>query len=108
MKKSNKNNVVIWIVTGYTGEYEDRRDWHVAAYFDESVAKQHRDLCEKWYIENNVLGNRRDYNKWDDKAPKNPYDPNMEVDSCGTNWGFRSVVVHKNIQISKELLNGIN
>jgi hypothetical protein len=33
----------VYIVEGRDGEYEDRREWIVAAYSREELAKKHRD-----------------------------------------------------------------
>lgn len=37
----------LYVVWGYTGPYEDRRQWPVAAYRDKELAEAHRAKAEK-------------------------------------------------------------
>lgn len=35
----------VWLVVGTCGEYSDRSEWVVAAYFDKALAERHADLA---------------------------------------------------------------
>lgn len=39
----------IYIVYGSCGEYDDRRDWPVVAYKQQSQAEEHRQKAQAWY-----------------------------------------------------------
>lgn len=71
----------LYIVTGTTGEHSDRREWTVAAYWDEATAQAHAVKAKEWYDEHRCLERR-----YHDNEPKNPFDPFMYVDYTGTDW----------------------
>ena len=75
----------IYIVYGNTGEYSDRREWTVAAYADEAMAREHAELAMRWYQENDAFEQSRKESDWQQKNP-NPYDPYMSIDYTGTDW----------------------
>jgi hypothetical protein len=79
----------IWIVFGATGEYEDKHDWMVAAYFNEGDARAHADAALRFYHENNCFDRR-----YDSATPKNPFDPGMGIDYTGTTWDVYPVTLH--------------
>ena len=41
----------VWVVHGYTGEYEDCREWTVIAYESKRIANKHAELAEKRALE---------------------------------------------------------
>ena len=40
----------VYVVEGSTGEYSDHREWPVAAYMREDLAREHADKAKKWYL----------------------------------------------------------
>lgn len=70
----------IYLVRGQYGEYSDRREWVVAAYTDEVLAREHveqagaylREICARY-------GDRiweLSYDECDRLKAENPFDPN--------------------------------
>ena len=37
----------VWVVMGTTGEYSDRNEWPVRAFFDEAAAQEHIEKATK-------------------------------------------------------------
>ena len=95
----------VYIVEGATGEYADHRDWVVAAYHNEQLAKEHTDKANARVKE---LGCHRDsensrevYYGDDDNHPirtQNEWDPKMQVDYAGTRYYYYGLKVSRTIQ----------
>lgn len=76
--------MILYIVIGVTGNYEDRHQWLVKAYNSLEDAELHVKRCEQWFEENIDMENEDD---WDGIFEgENPYDPHMSVDYNGTHW----------------------
>ena len=74
----------IYVVTGKTGEYSDRREWFVKAFVSEKRAAELVELAGARARELAVTG----WRSWDDDFPKQPnkHDPNMDMDYNGTHY----------------------
>jgi hypothetical protein len=79
----------VYIVMGTTGEYSDRCEWPVVAYFDEHAAKVHvyNAKCVANQIEQNMDGSWYD----PDEDAKNEYDPDMRMYYTGTTYYVMTV-----------------
>jgi hypothetical protein len=67
----------VFVVMGTLGEYSDKYEWPVAAYFDRAKADKHADLAMEWSVKNrgpDWYNNCQD--PWDKKYQATPYDPN--------------------------------
>lgn len=73
----------VYIVTGTTGEYSDRSEWLVAAYYTEGLAKKHVMDAEKWYLMN---GGDNMCDLFEGELPENPFDPDMYISYTGASW----------------------
>jgi hypothetical protein len=82
----------IHVVMGTTGEYSDRGEWPVRAYFDEGLAQAHvanaTEAARVFYAERNAKPHNPDY-----RVPTgaNPYDPDMAMDYTGTTYYLLTV-----------------
>lgn len=63
----------IWIVQGEAGEYEDHREWIVAAFLSEKKAQELREKAQKRADKIRSMP----YEVVNVKRPKNGYDPTM-------------------------------
>lgn len=78
----------IYIVSGTTGEYSDRSDWEVAAYYDKDQADLHAAKA------NEHAYKARDYGA----KMENPFDPNMEGDPfTGTKYAVSEMKLFRHI-----------
>jgi hypothetical protein len=80
----------MFIVIGTTGEYSDRTEWYVAAYWEESKAKEHA-LKAKQRTARIVSVFGDEYNakkarREGDPGAENPFDPCWECDYTGTDY----------------------
>lgn len=76
----------VYVVMGTTGEYSDRNEWPVCAFFSQADAQAHVKKASEW-LEQHYDNNSPDFDRWDwGKNNKNPYDEGMEVDYTGTSW----------------------
>ena len=72
----------IYIVFGSTGEYSDHREWPVAAFLDESEAKEH--VRRASLIAEALYKERKESNPgFSYEMSGSPYDPNIEMDYYG-------------------------
>lgn len=80
--------IKIWLVTGSTGEYSDRMEWTVCAYFSEKLAKEH---AENAQAKANLL--RQQYlHPWDIPKGANEFDPtSFSMDYTGTRYEWSMV-----------------
>jgi len=79
----------IHIVMGKTGEYDDRRQWSVIAYFDEAktkeyVSKANRRAKEIFDKQGNIFAI---------PSGQNEFDPNMKMSYTGTNYFYYTVPI---------------
>lgn len=83
----------IYIVMGSTGEYSDRREWAVKAYFDQDKAVRHADEAAE--IAHKLMKTDKktvDAYIWASSLersamnPPNPLDPDMYMDYTGTDY----------------------
>ena len=79
----------IYVVTGRTGEYSDRREWFVKAFVSESRAAELVTLADKRAAELAATN----WRSWDDDFPKysNEHDPDMDMDYTGTSYHIDEV-----------------
>lgn len=92
----------IYVVYSTTGEYSDRSEWAVAAYCDESLARDHAEAAKKWYEERGGVRIRDRENHWEwlEKNP-NPFDPFMHIDYTGADWTIGEVELRDALPISQ-------
>lgn len=81
--------IVVWVVSGWCGEYSDHRVWTVAAYLDKAEALRH---AEKAKARADEIQDRR--HEWP-KIPENSneWDPNGSQDYTGTEYGVTSLPI---------------
>jgi hypothetical protein len=72
----------VHIVFGNTGTYEDHSEWPVAAFTTKARAETYVKRANDW-LEAHDIGRKRYVKTWLDSQPKNPYDPDMRVESNG-------------------------
>ena len=85
----------VYVVEGSTGEYSDHREWPVAAYIDEDLAREHADKAKKWYLKNWRQGMG-----WEDEDKlNNPYDPDMSLDYTGTDWTVYKIELRESVRL---------
>jgi hypothetical protein len=80
----------IYIVMGTTGEYSDRSEWPVAAYFDVLKAQEHVENATKVAQGIEVT---RTSPYWTHPDQSNQYDPNMQMDYTGTQYFLMDVEI---------------
>lgn len=74
---------LIYVVVGVTGEYEDRTEWNVVAYFDADAAAEHAEKANKFaehFCKFRVIQGL------DLTLKPNPWDENMRMDYTGTSY----------------------
>ena len=93
----------IYLVTGVSGDYEDRREWVVCAYVDAALAAEHVRRAQRfaWRLVQiqQLYFQLRDTYPWkptrflDDMGrPKaNPYDSSMVFDSSGVHYSVAAM-----------------
>lgn len=80
----------VYIVSGSTGEYDDFREWDVAAFLDQAAATR---LCEQlnaWCLENDVHRSPRDVPS-EKRDLVCPLDPQFRCDFNGVNYAVREI-----------------
>jgi hypothetical protein len=82
----------IYVVMGTTGEYSDRNEWSVIAYFDEAKAKEHVVNADRRAKE--IQATREDRYRVEPGA--NEFDPNMSMDYTGTDYYYNTVPLGDN------------
>ena len=89
----DQKNPTIFVVVGTTGEYSDRSEWLVVAYWRESDARAHAEAAKKWYLENSADKH------WTEMGhSRNPYDPGMRCDYTGTDWTVTEVPFREGVE----------
>jgi hypothetical protein len=83
---SDDKRKTIYIVMGTTGEYSDRNEWLVRAYFSKIKAEALVETLEAWCRENSVsrLDDRVSFERRD--GIKCPLDPQFQCDYTGTSY----------------------
>lgn len=86
-----------YLVTGYTGEYEDAIEWPVIVYFDEVKASEHAYKARVRALELESWRSDDD-RSWDyvhrrEDKPCNEYDPEMEMGYGGVFYSVSKVPV---------------
>jgi hypothetical protein len=81
----------IYVVEGSTGEYSDHNEWLVAAFLEESDAKEYVLLCTQ------AVPDIEDMNDDQREQAKNPYDPRMQIDYTGVRYRYSTVVLHNKV-----------
>ena len=89
----------VWVVFGSTGEYSDRREWPVAAFFHVGTAQDRIRDCENWLLEHGCSRaasgdidrpeNYYDRHDFRDELERNPFDDqigNHGIDPCGVRY----------------------
>lgn len=66
----------VHIVMGVMGEYSDRTEWPVAAYFDKAEAEAHSDAATKYATEKFNGSDELDDHSWR-MEPESPFDPSI-------------------------------
>jgi hypothetical protein len=101
----------VYVVTGETGEYEDREEWPVAAYLHRETAEQHRDLANgvtKDSVEPSLSygGTADEYMRRKGEARAevrrllvdgNPYDPGMKIAYTGVEYAVVAVPLFRHV-----------
>lgn len=83
----------VYIVQATTGEYSDRVEWLVAAYFDIEQAKKHAELAS---LRAQELFNSHD-SFYDILGETNQYDPEMSVDYNGVHYDVLELQVYHDL-----------
>jgi hypothetical protein len=80
----------VWVVMGTTGEYSDRNEWPVRAFFDETAAQEHIEKATKRSAELIALVADCDGGRYSTEAMalerSNEFDPDMQTDYTGTQY----------------------
>ena len=80
----------VYVVVGSTGEYSDRSEWYVAAYFDEELAKEHVMLADEKGRE--LFASDNTWKGRIEMKGKNPWDPDgQSPDYTGWTYYYESV-----------------
>lgn len=95
---SNTDRSTVFIVTGSTGEYSDRRDWTVAAYLSEKQAQAHCLALEEWLRVNKMHMDSPDLADWQARDMGCPLDPAFSCDYTGTRYWVAGVPLHARYQ----------
>lgn len=89
----------VYVVMGETGEYSDRSEWPVVAYFDEPAAQAHVLRAETWLREQRIFNDDQspilgDYDARTALVGQNPHDPHMPApDYTGSRYYILTVEV---------------
>lgn len=65
--------MIVYVVCGEAGEYEDYEDWIVAAYLDKEKAKKHAISAMEWHKE--YLENEKNKGYYDEDIIEPEYNP---------------------------------
>jgi hypothetical protein len=84
---------LVYVVFGQTGEYSDRTEWPVMAYYDEASAKAHVKRAGIAANELFVRYEKVGYPRTDNY--ENPHDPDMKLDYTGTTYYYLVVPLAK-------------
>lgn len=77
----------IFVVMGTCGEYSDRNEWAVMAYFSEAKAQEHVVNADRRAKELYATHESR----WQIAGGANQFDPNMQTDYTGTSYFIYTV-----------------
>ena len=84
----------VFVVVGVCGEYSDKRDWPVAAYFDRTLADRHADAAHDVARELQAERERRlDAGDYEFYEPKSPLDASIQFSYTGTDYYVMTVPV---------------
>lgn len=72
----------VFVVTGETGEYDDKRDWLVKAFFDEDKANALSEKLNLWCIANDAALGSSSY----PTVKTCPLDKKFQADRTGTRY----------------------
>ncbi len=99
--------ITVYIIEGSTGEYSDHREWPVAVYLHEDLAKRHIELATQRAHElmqkydNNYCSYRwgSGYNQRTGPLPEdiNIYDLDMQWDYTGINYNYYKIEVRESL-----------
>jgi hypothetical protein len=78
-----------FIVMGTTGEYSDRTEWPVIAYFDRASADKHADAA---MLEAKLIAGERS-DRYTEAGRENPHDRDMKMSYTGTDYYVLAVPV---------------
>jgi len=86
-----EKNARVYVVTGSTGEYSDRREHVVCVFTTEAAAREHVEKAEafarEWWVKNGD-----DYYNFKRPGISSPYDHGFDVDNTGpTNYEVSEV-----------------
>jgi hypothetical protein len=94
----------IYVVIGTTGEYSDRSEWLVSAYYSEDDAKQHVLRADEYA---KTIMSSMAHNSYDERMEarkNNPLDPSFDMDYTGTNYAYQELEL-KDKFIAPEVLH---
>ena len=83
----------VYIVQATTGEFSDRMEWLVAAYFDIQQAKKHAELASIRAEE--LMANHDNF--YDILGESNQYDPEMSVDYNGVHYYVTELKIYHDL-----------
>jgi len=95
-----KSSETIFIVTGETGEYEDHKEWQVAAFREKSMAKTFARECNK--EAKRIFRNIRKHDKiivnYDERVKNgglkpHKYDSKFETEYTGTKYSYQELPI---------------
>lgn len=79
----------VWLVIGVCGEYSDRSEWVVAAYFDRALAERHADLAseeEQRLLAAHLSAGGNSRSSYRAQQYPNRYDAKVQRDYTGTDY----------------------
>ncbi len=92
----------MWLVQGYTGEYEDAKRWIVASFDSPRRAQTWATRAQDWANAKGVGTGPINYDiyhayRWPaDEGEPNPYDAGMVVDYTGVSYGVTKLTAPHN------------
>lgn len=86
----------LWVVAGFTGEFEDKSDWIITTYTRKRDAELHVKLATDWYNANGGVEIRKSL-----KSIVNPFDPGMLIDYTGTTWSCYPITLSNSSELKK-------
>ena len=86
----------VFVIVGSAGEYDEYREWNVAAFTKEAKAREYADNAQRWASAatahfRNLALHWADQERWLKKF-KSPYDPEWQV--YDTSYNVQSVPLH--------------
>ena len=87
--------MVVYIVHGMTGEYEDSREWIAGIFLTEEDAKQFQWVCQNDadYMMEKVT---KDYHRYYDEEYKG-HDPEFQIDYTGTWYQISEHIIREGV-----------